>query len=353
MDVGVTLVFQNPGDRANDLNVYQNELHLADLAEPLGFNSIWTIEHHFTGYAMTPSVLQFLAYMAGRTEKARLGSMVLVLPWHQPIRIAAEISMLDNLSNGRFDLGIGRGIGRVEYDGFGLDQNISRQQFRESAEAILNSLENGYMEYAGELIQQTRRDLRPTPTGSFKHRTWGSAISPESAAMMAELGAGMILIPQKRWEDHAKDVKNHAEHWQKLYGEKAPPPTFAAWMICHEDEERAAELADQYITGYYRSIVAHYEFMGSHFKEIKGHEHYADWSAALNNAGEDVGAQFFKNIQVWGTPDQCYEKILSIRELIGMNRFIGAFGFGGLAYTEAEKSMRLFAKEVLPRLRSL
>src|SRR3954453_16735628 len=115
MHVGMASVFQNPQKRHTDREVYRNELRLADLAEPLGFESIWGVEHHFTDYTMCPDVLQFLTYMAGRTTTVQLGSMVVVLPWHDPVRVAEEMSMLDALSGGRYILGIGRGLGRIEF----------------------------------------------------------------------------------------------------------------------------------------------------------------------------------------------------------------------------------------------
>ena len=107
MEVGLAAIFQNPGKTRTDLEVYRGDLRLADLAEPLGFDSVWGVEHHFTDYTMCPDVLQFLAYMAGRTQRVRLGSMVVVLPWHDPLRVAEEVSMLDNLSGGRLILGLG------------------------------------------------------------------------------------------------------------------------------------------------------------------------------------------------------------------------------------------------------
>src|SRR5262252_11132493 len=100
MHVGMATVFQNTGRAVSDRQIYLNELALADMAEPLGFESIWSVEHHFTDYTMCPDVVQFLAYMAGRTKTAQLGSMVVVLPWHDPMRVAEEVSMLDNLSGG-------------------------------------------------------------------------------------------------------------------------------------------------------------------------------------------------------------------------------------------------------------
>src|SRR5439155_9189884 len=83
MHVGYASIFQASAERS-DHEVYRDELRLADLAEPLGFESVWGVEHHFTDYTMCPDVLQFLTYMAGRTSKVQLGSMVVVLPWHDP-----------------------------------------------------------------------------------------------------------------------------------------------------------------------------------------------------------------------------------------------------------------------------
>src|ERR671915_2073683 len=107
MHVGYGPLFQNPGNALSDAEVYRQELRLAEMAEPLGFDSVWSVEHHFTDYTMCPDVLQFLSYMAAKTQRARLGSMVVVLPWHDPVRVAEQLSLLDHLSGGRLILGLG------------------------------------------------------------------------------------------------------------------------------------------------------------------------------------------------------------------------------------------------------
>ena len=140
MHVGFGPVFQNPGNALPDAEVYRQELHLTEMAEPLGFDSIWSVEHHFTDYTMCPDVIQFLTYMAGKTQRVKLGSMVVVLPWHDPVRIAEQIVLLDHLSGGRVILGLGRGLARVEYEGFRIDQSDGRQRFLEYAELLLNAL---------------------------------------------------------------------------------------------------------------------------------------------------------------------------------------------------------------------
>jgi alkanesulfonate monooxygenase SsuD/methylene tetrahydromethanopterin reductase-like flavin-dependent oxidoreductase (luciferase family) len=102
MEVGMGLIFQNPKGTRTDAQLYADELRLADQAEGLGFDSIWTIEHHFTDYSLSPDPIQFLTYMAGRTERVKLGTMVIVLPWHDPVRVAESVSVLDIVSGSAF-----------------------------------------------------------------------------------------------------------------------------------------------------------------------------------------------------------------------------------------------------------
>ncbi len=243
MHVGMAAVFQNPGKARSDRDVYTSELRLADLAESLGFESIWGVEHHFTDYTMCPDVLQFLTYMAGRTTTAQLGSMVVVLPWHDPLRVAEEVSMLDTISGGRLILGLGRGAGKVEFDGFRLSMDESRERFVESAELLLRGLESGYCEYNGRFVRQPRADIRPRPFKSFRGRTYAAAVSPESMRIMAELGVGILIIPQKPWKEVAKELDAYRTIYREVNGTDAPPPISAGWTFCDDDADRAQEQA--------------------------------------------------------------------------------------------------------------
>src|SRR3954468_5018262 len=110
MHVGMTAIFQNPqgndGDPALDAGVYEAEYAMADQAEAMGFDSLWGVEHHLNGYAMCPDPLKFLTYFAGRTTRLRLGTMVLVVPWHEAIRVCEDISVLEHVSGGRTIIGL-------------------------------------------------------------------------------------------------------------------------------------------------------------------------------------------------------------------------------------------------------
>ena len=353
MHVGSSIFFQNFQHKRTDLEVYQNELKLADLAEPLGFDSIWGVEHHFTDYTMCPDVLQFLSYMAGRTERVQLGSMVGVLPWHDPMRIAEQFSVLDHLSGGRAIIGVGRGLGRVEFEGFRLDMSESRTRFAESAKMLVDALENGVAEFDGELIKQPKVDIRPKPYKSFHGRTYAAAVSPESSLALAQLGLGILIIPQKPWSEVENELKAYREIFQEVNGTPAPPPIVVGFTFCHEDEGRAKEMASEYVGNYWDSIMDHYEFRSDHLKETKGYEYYGKFTEKIEQYGTQDVKEFFLDLQVWGTPDQCYDKIMSTRGRVGSDSFLAAFSFGAMPYDEVEKSMRLFAKEVLPRLKEL
>lgn len=353
LHVGMATICQNPGRVQSDYDVYANERQLSDLAEPLGFDSIWGVEHHFTDYTMIPDVLQFLTYMAGRTTHIQLGSMVVVLPWHDPMRVAEQIAVLDHLSDGRLILGLGRGAGKVEFEGFRIPMGESRQRFIEAAELVLNGLEQGYCEYDGEFYQQPRKDIRPAPFKSFQGRTYAAAVSPESSEIMAKLGVGILIIPQKPREHVATELEAYRALYRQHHDCEAPPTVAGAWVFCDEDPERAREMAYTYIGNYWKSVISHYNLDGSHFAETKGYEFYGKMARQIERAGADGTADFFVNLQVWGTPEQCYEKILDIRSKVGCNAFNGVFSYGGMPYDEAERNLRLFAQEVKPRLQKL
>jgi len=353
MHVGSSTFFQNHRQAMTDLEVYQNELRIADMVEPLGFDSIWAVEHHFTDYTMCPDVLQFLSYMAGRTQTVQLGSMVVVLPWHNPLRVAEQFSVLDHLSGGRAVVGVGRGLARVEFDAFKLEMSESRARFGESTQLLVQALEDGVAEFDGELIKQPRADIRPRPYKSFKGRTYAAAVSPESSLALAQLGLGMLIIPQKPWSEVESELKAYREIFQEVNGEPAPPPIVVGFTFCHEDEERAKEMASEYVGNYWESIMDHYEFHSDHLKETKGYEYYGKFTEKIEQYGDQDVKDFFLDLQVWGTPEQCYEKIMTTRGRIGSESYLAAFSFGGMPYAEVEKSMKLFAEKVMPRLKEV
>lgn len=352
MHVGMCSIFQNPGDAKSDQRVYSNEVELAELAEPLGFESIWTVEHHFTNYTMCPDPMQFLTYMAAKTKRVKLGSMVVVLPWHDPIRIAEQISMLDTLSNGRVVLGLGRGAGRVEFDAFRQNMEDSRERFIESAECVLHGLEKGVCEYKGKYVTQPKAAIRPLPSTSFKGRTYAAAVSPESIKIMAQLGIGLLVIPQKPWEQVENEIKDYNKVYKALNNEDPPAPLLAGWTMCHSNHDTAKKLAKKYIGGYWQTVLDHYNFNTDHLRNQKGYEYYGKFAESMKRTGVKGAVEFFMGLQTWGTPEQCLHQIEANCNRIGAEAYIGVFSFAGMPFEVAKANIQLFANEVLPKLKA-
>src|SRR6202051_590387 len=136
MKVGIALNMLCQAGRS-DASVVGEHLAIGDLAEPLGFDSLFALEHHFTGYAMSPAPTQLLSYYAGRTKRIQLGTAVIVLPWHDPVRVAEQIALLDILCGGRCVFGFGRGAASVEYEGFGIPMGEGGRTFVAAGQAML------------------------------------------------------------------------------------------------------------------------------------------------------------------------------------------------------------------------
>jgi len=131
-------LFENPVGKS-EYQIVKEQFDLMRAAEDLGFDSIWPAEHHFTEYGYCASPALSLAAVASVTKRIRLGTGVVVLPFNHPIRVAEDFAMLDLMSDGRVDFGVGRGYQPGEYKGFGIDQTKSRGIFNESLEVILQA----------------------------------------------------------------------------------------------------------------------------------------------------------------------------------------------------------------------
>jgi len=350
MHVGMGSFFQNLGNARSDAEVYSHELAMVDLAEPLGFDSIWGPEHHFTDYIMNPNVPQFLTWVAARTQRVKLGAMGMVLPWHDPVRVAEHCSVLDHMSKGRAILGIGRGLARVEFEGFRARMDESRQYFVESAEAIVRSLETGYIESDGKIYKQPRAAIRPAPLRSFKGRTFASAISPESAEIMARLGVGIMIFAQKPWDTVVKELDEYRRVYRGVQDSEPPKPILVHFVAVNEDAATAQEMFERYIVAYCRSTLSHYEFDNEGLAAIPGYEYYGRMAKNIAKNGPESFTRQLAELQVWGTPEAVTKSILDNAERVDAGTVICVFGYGGMPPEVAKANLDLFAREVLPEL---
>ncbi len=354
MDVGIQMVFSShgwPGIR--DSQVVDEELRLARLADELGFDVVWSVEHHFFDYSFCPDNAQLLSYVTAVIKNADVGTAAVILPWNDPLRVAEKIALLDHLAGGRLRFGIGRGLSRREFAAFrGISMDESRERFDEAAGLILDALRTGFAEGNGKYYPQPRIEIRPRPERSFDDRLYAVASSEDSVESAARLKATMVMFADRSWEHRMPSIEKHRARYRELHGVAAPPPMTCDYCVCLPTHDEAKELATLHMATYLESVLEHYEVMGSHFATTKGYGAYAQAAEVLRRIGESGFLKGFMQASAWGTPDDVLKILEARRKLLGSYELATSFRFGGIPYEKAEQSLRLFAKEVLPVLKS-
>jgi alkanesulfonate monooxygenase SsuD/methylene tetrahydromethanopterin reductase-like flavin-dependent oxidoreductase (luciferase family) len=277
-----------------------------------------------------------------------------VLPWHDPVRVAEQIALLDILCGGRCLFGFGRGAASVEYEGFRIPMEEARPRFVEAAQIIVKALAQESFEHDGEFFQIPRTAIRPRPISHPERRFYASAVSPDSAEIMAKLGFGILMVMQNEWAKASADIARYREI-ATAAGHTPRPPVILTNVCCAESRSEAQERAVKYLGEKWQSIDNHYHFSDGHLSTVKGYESYGKMAktyAKINDSAENKAkaTEFYVSIQIVGTPDDCLQKIAELQRCTGMDHLVTEFSFGAMPHEEAEVNMRLFADRVMPVL---
>lgn len=337
-----------------DRDIFREEIEIARIADDSGFDSVWTIEHHFTPYTMVTNPLQYLTYIAGITKRVDLGTMVVVLPWHNPVRVAEDVNMLDTfLGPGREVIcGVGRGLGRREYAGLSIDQNEARGRFDEGLQVLRQLLATGSCDFEGEHFTIRGLRLRPQPDRDLSQNLWCAGGTEQTVEIIARHDVKPLTIPTTSLDLALANMRRYAQ-LRAAAGHKGGVPTkLALWTYVAESEAEAQRDAEQYMVEYADSALRHYELRGTHLGGIKGYEAYGAQQEAMRNDATPFLRGFYGS-HPWGTPDQTIRRATELANAFGTNEIMFVFKYGSMPMAKAEKSMRLFAREVLPALKEL
>ena len=337
----------------SDREIFTEELNIARIADDCGFDSVWTIEHHFTPYTMVTNPLQYLTYIAGITKHVDLGTMVVVLPWHNPVRVAEDINMLDAfLGAGRNIIcGVGRGLGRREYEGMGVDQNEARGRFDESLQVLRQLLTTGQCDFDGEFYKIHGLRLRPQPERDLGANLWCAGGTEQTVQIIAKHGVRPLTIPTTSLDMALANMRHYAQLRQNA-GHGPSHTKLALWTYVAETAGEAQAGAQQYMSEYADSALRHYELLGTHLQNTKGYKEYGEMQNALRRDASPFRQGFYRS-HPWGTPEQTIVRATELANAFGTDEIMFIFKYGSMPMATAEKSMRLFAKEVLPALKEL
>ena len=353
MHVGMATGFAHQrGDSYPDAQFIREELDNLVLAEELGFDSVWITEHHFSDYSLSNDPLQLLTYVAGRTKRIKLGTQCIIVPWHNPARLAEKIVNLDIMSGGRAILGFGGGLAPHEFTGLGIDQNKSRALYSDILDVLIPALETGVLEGEGAYGVQPRVELRPRPIKSFEGRKFCGSLSGSSMRSAAQHGFGnMVLMLPQRGKETPPDL--YREVWQEVRGDGSlpPAPMLSGNFYIDEDGDYAEEQGRKYLANTMRAALKNYSLTEEGaFDAIKGYEHYSKMYVPPEGV-EDYVSEFGKSA-VTGTPQMILDRMWELKEIYKPQGFFPHVYFGGMPQEEALKNMHLFAEKVLPELKS-
>jgi alkanesulfonate monooxygenase SsuD/methylene tetrahydromethanopterin reductase-like flavin-dependent oxidoreductase (luciferase family) len=338
-----------------DWKAWKEHLDIFLQADELGFDALWSVEHHFTPYCLIPDPLQLLTYIAGATKHIDVGSMVCVLPWWQPLKLVEEVSMLQTVlgDERRLHIGVGRGLARREYRSLGIEMDESRERFDEVLQVLKMALTNERFSFDGQHFQIPPTSLRPFPKDGegLVDRIYGAWGSQPSIRVIAEAGIRPFLNPQKPLGDYDKDLREFRQVREEEMGLPPVPPTIVLFGYCAETQEQAIADATRYSGEYHQTAMTHYEIGGEHLAKLKTYQQYA-LPAGVKLQPMRPEDLFYVD-QIVGTPDECIRRIEHVKDKYGCEELIMQVIYGGMPPEAAEKSIQLFGREVVPAVHEM
>ncbi len=353
MKFGMLHLFESPQGRS-EREIIGEQLDLMQAAEGAGFDSIWPAEHHFTEYGYCVSPALTLAAIARVTERIRLGTGVVVLPFHDPIRVAEEYAFLDVMSGGRLEFGVGRGYQPVEFKGHGVDPAKSHGLFRESLEIILQAWTQERVDYHGQHFNINDQPVRPKPLQQPHPPVWIASLSPESFELCGQVGANLLYSPTFTPEDKARQgiTKRLAAYRQALRDGGYDPATkrIGALRMIYvaESNAQARREFEQPVLWYYRTI-SNYIAPPLGQEPLPSYELYTktrDFAAKV-----DYDALIEGGAVIAGDPDYCCRRLEAYQEEYGFTDLLCWTRLGGMDPHKVMRSMELMQQHVIPHFK--
>jgi alkanesulfonate monooxygenase SsuD/methylene tetrahydromethanopterin reductase-like flavin-dependent oxidoreductase (luciferase family) len=304
---------------------YGELLEQVEAADELGFDSFWVAEHHFHEYGAIPRPPIWMAAAAERTRRIRLGSGVVVLPFDNPLRVAEDYAMLDVLSHGRLNLGVGAGYLRHEYAGFNVDPEEKRERFDEALEILKLAWSGERFSYAGRYHRVSEVEVNVLPIQRPHPPIWIATLRADRAPQIGARGFPVMLIPYASAETLDEMAAALAAYRAAFVGagERPEDATVPFGFHCHcaETTAQARAEARESMERYVRTRLY-----------------------AVQRPFETLIEQ---DMVALGDPEEVV-RVGRRYEAAGFTHFLAISNFGGLGHKQVLRSMELMARHVLP-----
>ena len=321
-------------------------------AENLGFDDVWLTEHYFTGESVYNDAILFAAALAMKTRRIRLGFAVVQMPFHHPVRLATQLALLDNLSQGRIDVGVGKGTIYNEYEfiGHGLRSDDSRARMEESLDILQRAWREAPLAYDGRYYKLQIPAIRPRPLQRPGPPLWRSAISPASFTECGRLGIPILTarLPVARirdswalYEAGMAEGGHDAATCERLLEQSA------LWRYVYVADSNAQ--AEDELTALLVSTRSHM----IHLRETLNPVDFSPDPAMMNAwadpavSDEEGAAMALETGSIYGTAERVREQVAELKEA-GVRHLLCQTGLGAMGHEHNLASMRRFATGVMP-----
>src|SRR4030088_607437 len=316
---------------------YENRLQLIEFYDRAGFRTYHMSDHHSTPLNLTPAPSVFLAAVAQRTKRLRLGALVYVLPAHHPLRLAEEICMLDHLSCGRIEFGLGRGPSPPALHYFGVDPDQAPAMYVEAYTVIMQALTQDEVNFGGKHFHFENVPIDLKPAQPPHPPLWYAVPVPEGAAWPAQNRINVVcggpLQRVREITDRYRAEWAAARHAP----DELPLLGINRFVVAADTDREAMELGRRAWPVFFKSFMKLWKKHGTQPRYARIPENFA---TVVENGGA-----------IAGSPGTIREQVEGMVKEAGANYFISQFSFGDLSHQEVMHSADLFAREVLPAAR--
>ncbi len=348
MNFGLLTLFDYYPEDCSAQDYYSFLLDEIAYAEELGFDTVWLGEHHFCNY-LCPSPQVFAASVAQRTNQMRIGTAVVLLPLHDPVRLAEDYAMVDVLSGGRLDFGVSRGFQKTSYDGFNLPMNESRQRFDEGIKIIDQAWSQDAVTYTGQYRQVNQLPVLPRPVQNPRPPIWiGAGITPESYEFAAAHGYNLmlasILAPIAKFAPFVQTYRAGLE----AAGYDPSQVSVSTGNHCYVGTSRAQakEVWEKHYLRYLHFVATLIEN-----KDYEGATQFKSFRGVKTFLEKVDFEQARSALAICGDTEECIDRVAEAKELVGNTHHWIYTDLGGLPREEVWASLRRFAEKVMPKFR--
>ena len=315
---------------------YEARLKLIEAYDRAGFYCYHVAEHHSTPLGMAPSPSVFLAAVAQRTRRLRLGTLVYALPLYHPLRMIEEICMLDQLSGGRLDIGFGRGSSPIELAYYGQNPEHAQRLYAEALELIIAGLTTRTLTFRGDTHRFENVPMELEPLQKPHPPIWYGVHAPESAARAAQKGLQAVSLDPV--PETCASFDRYRAVWCETRG-AAPLPRLGIgrFIVVADTDAAALAVARRAYLVWHRSFTHLFRMHG----RSQAHPRPVDFDGVIES-GQGIA----------GSPRMVGEFLKAQATATGANYIVGQFAFGDLSLDEGLRSVDLFTREVRPALRA-